>query len=301
MVDSGDAASVCVEHDAVMNTTTLRDRMLADAPVIHRTIDVGGVATSLLEAGSGDPLVLLHGGIESGGIMWTPVLAELARTHRVVVPDVPGLGESAPVSRLDVATFTDWFERLLELTHLDRPTVVAHSLIGSMAARCVARRGDMCGRLVVYAAPGVGPYRMPWRLRYVAIRFAIRPTERNAERLDRFALLDLDATRGRDPGWWAAFEGYTRERATRRHVKRAMNQLIAAQTKPIDDDELRRIAVPTSLVWGRLVRLVQLSIGENAALRHHWPLHEIDGAAHAPHVEQPERFAETLATVLGTP
>ena len=34
----------------------------------------------------------------------------------------------------------------------------------------------LIGRLVVYAAPGVGPYRMPLRLRYVAIRFAIRPT-----------------------------------------------------------------------------------------------------------------------------
>ena len=68
-------------------------------------------------------------------------------------------------------------------------------------------------RLVVYAAPGVGPYRMPLRLRYVAIRFAIRPSARNAERFDRFALLDLDATRERDPEWYDAFVAYTRSRA----------------------------------------------------------------------------------------
>jgi hypothetical protein len=40
---------------------------------------------------------------------------------------------------------------------------------------------------------------MPLRLRYVAIRFAIHPSARNAERFDRFALLDLATTRRRDP------------------------------------------------------------------------------------------------------
>jgi hypothetical protein len=46
------------------------------------------------------------------------------------------------------------------------------------------------------ATPAFEPHRMPWRLRYAAIRFAIRPSADNAERFDRFALLDLDSTRG---------------------------------------------------------------------------------------------------------
>jgi 2-hydroxymuconate-semialdehyde hydrolase len=49
---------------------------------------------------------LLHGGIECGGAMWAPVLAQLAQHHRVVVPDVPGLGESAPLDRLNASTPT---------------------------------------------------------------------------------------------------------------------------------------------------------------------------------------------------
>jgi pimeloyl-ACP methyl ester carboxylesterase len=47
-------------------------------------------------------------------------------------------------------------------------------------------------------------------------------------------------------------------------------------------------------------RMVPISIGENAAQRHRWPLHVIEGAAHAPHIEQPERFVETLAGALGS-
>src|SRR5262245_60042309 len=168
-----------------MNVPNPRDRMLAGLPIETRRLDVDGRPTSIIEGGDGPPLLLLHGGIECGGAMWAPVLARLTRHHRVVVPDVPGLGGSAPVPRLDVDTFGRWLQGVTEQTELEHPTVVAHSLIGSLAARLASRGTESIGRLVVYAAPGVGPYRMPGRLRYVAIRFAIRPSERNAERFDR--------------------------------------------------------------------------------------------------------------------
>jgi pimeloyl-ACP methyl ester carboxylesterase len=161
-----------------------------------------------------------------------------------------------------------------------------------------AERSEKLRRLVIYAAPGVGPYRMPWQLRYVAIRFAIRPTARNAERFDRFALRDLDATRQRDPDWHRAFDAYNLAQARRRHVKRTMNRLVADQTKPIPAAELDRIGVPVSLVWGRHDRMVPLAIGQAAAKDHGWPLHVIDDAAHAPHVETPDSFAATLGALV---
>lgn len=277
-----------------------RERMLAGLPATIRTLNVGGVSTAVIEAGDGPPLLLLHGGIECGGAMWAPVLTQLAQRHRVVVPDIPGLGESTRVPDLDVNAFGRWIDGVAQQTGLERPSVVAHSLIGSLAARLAARGNPTIGRLVVYAAPGVGPYRMPWRLRYVAIRFAIRPTPRNAERFDRFALLDRDATRGRDPDWYDAFDAYTRFRARDPNVKKTMNRLIATETKPIPDSELAGINVPTALLWGRHDRMVPLSIGEAAASRHRWPLHVIDHAAHAPHIEQPEVFATTVTRIVGT-
>jgi pimeloyl-ACP methyl ester carboxylesterase len=168
-----------------------------------------------------------------------------------------------------------------------------------MAARYAATSPHRLGRLVIYAAPGVGPYRMPRKLRYVAIRFAIRPTPRNAERFDRFALLDLDVTRRRDPAWFSAFDTYNRAQAGRRHVKRTMNRLVADQTAPIGFAELSRIDVPVSLLWGRHDRMVPLAIGEAAANAHGWPLYVIDDAAHAPHIETPGTFVATLTTLLG--
>jgi pimeloyl-ACP methyl ester carboxylesterase len=144
-----------------MTTTTPspRDRMLAGLPVTNRTLHIDGIATSVLEGGDGPPLVLLHGGIECGGAMWAPVLTQLVEHNRVVVPDVPGLGESAPVQRLDVETFASWFTGLLEQTNLERPTLVAHSLLGSLGARLATRQSSLLGRLVVRAI-GADPRRI---------------------------------------------------------------------------------------------------------------------------------------------
>jgi pimeloyl-ACP methyl ester carboxylesterase len=98
--------------------------------------------------------------------------------------------------------FARWLRELIRLTCDARPTLVAHSLFGTLAARFAAAHGDSLARLIIYAAPGVGPYRMPIGLRIVAIRFGLRPNERNEERFERFALLDRERTRRQDPEWF---------------------------------------------------------------------------------------------------
>jgi pimeloyl-ACP methyl ester carboxylesterase len=89
----------------------------------------------VLEAGEGPPLLLLHGGIECGGVYWARVIQPLAELHRVVVPDVPGLGESAPFPRMDVAHFVEWSDALLRQTCHEPPVLVAHSMFGGLVAR----------------------------------------------------------------------------------------------------------------------------------------------------------------------
>jgi 2-hydroxymuconate-semialdehyde hydrolase len=126
------------------------------------------------------------------------------------------------------------------------------------------------------------------------MRFAARPTAANADRFQRFALLDRDATLWRDPEWFEAFDAYTRARAGEPLVKKTMRQLVAAETKAIPDAQLGRIDLPTTLLWGRHDRMVPLEIAERASARYGWPLHVIDHAAHAPHIEQPEAFVAAL-------
>lgn len=276
-----------------------RARMLAGAGLQERRVRLAGASTVVLEGGGGPSLLLLQGGIECGGAYWAPVIARLAQRHRVTVPDVPGLGESEPLARLDAPAFAGWLAALVRETCREPPTLIAHSLDGSLAARFAARHGDLLRTLVVYAAPGIGPYRMPLGLRVVAMRFGLRPTERNAERFDRFAFFDFDRARRRDPDWFAAFSAYTRLRAAVPHVKRTMSQLLKAGTKRVPDAELRRIELPAAILWGRHDRFVPLSLAEAAGSRLGWPLHVVDDAGHAPHIEQPDAFLDALGTTAG--
>lgn len=277
-----------------------RSRMLAGAPVGERRMRLAGVRTVVLEAGAGRPLLLLQGGIECGGAYWAPVLAGLAAQHRLVVPDLPGLGESEPFARLDAARFDDWLDALITATCDEPPGLVAHSLCGSLAARFAARHGRRLGRLVVYAAPGIGPYRMPAGLRVAAVRFGVRPTARNAERLQRRALHDYDGFHRAEPAWLQAFTDCLRVHAADRHVQRTMRALVRAGTRRVPDADLRAIPVPVALLWGRHDRFVPPAVGARASARLRLPLHVVEDAGHVPHIERPDAFRLALAAALGS-
>jgi pimeloyl-ACP methyl ester carboxylesterase len=229
----------------------LRTRLLAGCPVQERRLELAGASSAVLEAGSGPPLLLLHGGIECGGVYWAKVIAPLAEHHRVVVPDVPGLGESAPFSRMDLAHFGAWFDG------------------------------------------------MPFGLLLAAIRFGLRPSARNLERFAHWAFVPPEASRRTDREWFEALLAYDLACGKLAHVQRSMRQLVRIGKRRIPEAELRRIATPTALLWGRDDRMVPLRVGEDARSRLGWPLHVVDDLGHVPHVDRPERFLRALRDAFG--
>src|SRR5690606_32779206 len=102
--------------------------------------------------GQGTPLVLLHGGLGSGG-MFGPVLTELAEHHRVVLPDLQGHGRTADIDRpLDLAYMGDDVAALIDHLDLHRPAVVGYSLGGGVAFQTALRHPHKVGRLVIASA-----------------------------------------------------------------------------------------------------------------------------------------------------
>jgi pimeloyl-ACP methyl ester carboxylesterase len=197
-----------VERPRPMTDREARGRLLAGIPVTQRRLEVAGVSTAVLEGGDGPPVVLLHGGIETGGVVWAPVMSRLTERYRLVVPDVPGLGESDPIDRTDAAAYSDWLAALIQLTCGERPTLIAHSLGGSLAARFSVNHGDLLRGLILYAAPAVGHYRIPLGLLITAIQFNLRPSERANAKFADWAFIDPARTRRRDPEWYDIFMAY---------------------------------------------------------------------------------------------
>ena len=196
-----------------------RGRLLMKLPLVESNEDVSGVATAFLKGGDGPPLVLLHG--QGGSAMaWLPVLDRLLARHRVVVPDLPGLGESVVLdNELDGPGVASWLGELVAKTCDEPPTIVGISLGGSIAAHFGVHQGEPCRQIVLVDSGSLAPFRPHPHVIPAMFRVSIRPTERNIERLFRQTTVDVDGMRARMGDDWPDFIGYGRERNTNPSVQ----------------------------------------------------------------------------------
>lgn len=279
-----------------------RQAVLAGAPVEERRLRSAGIPTAVLEGGDGPPMVLLHGPGESAA-GWLPVLPDLVRTRRVVVPDLPGHGASgAPDGPLDADRVLRWLAGLIERTCPSPPVLVGRVVGGAVAARFAADHPVALDGLVLVDTLGLTGFDPDPRFALAMHRFLGRPDVDSYDRFMEFCAFDLDRVRERLGGRWAPFAAYAVERAGAPGVQAAMGALIAHfAATAIPSDVLDRIAVPTSLIWGRHDLATPLRVAEQAAARHGWPLHVIDGAGDDPVLDRPEEFLHALHAAVGLP
>ena len=288
------------EDSGRTDSDDLRRRLLAGAPVTERRLDLAGVSTAVLEGGDGPPVVLLHGQGGWAGV-WLPVMAELARVHRVVAPDLPGLGASrvhgAPP---DAARVLAWLGELLDHTCPAPPVLVGVSLGGSAAARFAAAHGDRLAGLVLVSMGGlVGKVRIPPAMLLALVRHSLRPTERSAMGMLRQVSVDVDRARRRMGDRWAPFRAYSLELARTPSVRRGNRNLLRELgLRQIRPEEVASIDVPTTLIWGRQDRLMPLAAAKEASVRYGWPLDVIDDAGHVLGADQQEAFLQALRRAL---
>ena len=278
-----------------------RRRVLAGAPVTERRLDLAGVSTAVLEAGDGPPVVLLHGQGGWSGV-WLPVAGDLAATHRVIAADLPGLGASlVPGGPPDAARVLDWLGELIRQTCPAPPALVGVSLGASIAARFAIAHPDRLSRLVLVDAGSLARFRPAPGVLLALVRFVARPSERSQRSFLRQVTVDPAGARAVIGERWEASQAYGLELARTPSVREANRRLLRELgTKVIPPAELARIAVPTSLIWGRHDRVMRLRIAEEASARYGWPLRVIEDAGHFV-VEQPEAFRRALRAALGGP
>ena len=111
--------------------------------------EVNGLSLYYEEHGSGEPLVLLHGGI-SAGEMFAPILPELAARRRVITVDLQGHGHTADIERpLRPQSMADDVAALIEHLGLASADVMGYSLGGFVALRVAIQHPQLVRRLVL--------------------------------------------------------------------------------------------------------------------------------------------------------
>jgi pimeloyl-ACP methyl ester carboxylesterase len=124
-------------------------------------IATNGTTIHVRVGGSGPAVLLLHGYGETGD-MWEPLAARLMRNHRVIIPDLRGLGLSAkPATGYDKKTQAKDMAGLLAALGVNGPVdVVAHDIGNMVAYSFVASHPARVAHFVLMDAPipGIGPW-----------------------------------------------------------------------------------------------------------------------------------------------
>ncbi|ANN18820.1 alpha/beta hydrolase [Amycolatopsis orientalis] len=122
---------------------------LPTSPIMLTRIATNGIEASVATAGTGPPVVLLHG-FPHTWQLWREVIGPLAMRHRVIAPDLRGFGASTrAVDGYDAGTLAADLEGILDA--LGEPTAAVVAIdAGVPAATLLAlRRPDRVRRLVV--------------------------------------------------------------------------------------------------------------------------------------------------------
>jgi len=141
-------------------------------PARSRYIDIAQpeMRVHLLEAGAGEPLVLIHGG-DGEGALWAPLMAELNDDFHLYALDRPGCGLSDPFDYRDIDVrghARDFVTSVLDALGLESATLVACSMGGYFALAAALDDPARVRRLVLVGMPVGMSSSAPLPLRVIA-------------------------------------------------------------------------------------------------------------------------------------
>jgi pimeloyl-ACP methyl ester carboxylesterase len=255
------------------------------------------------EASDATPLVLLHG-LNNSCLSWSRVAPLLATDRRVLMPDLPGHGQS---ERPNVAYELEWYARMiagwLEALGLEQVDIVGHSFGGGVAQMLLLRCPERVRRLVLVAAGGLGKgvgrwlrlASLPYIVEYLGQPFmplgthlALRNVRESVTRGDIAELSRLNA----QPGSARAFARSVRNVINWRGQKHSFFQRA---------HEIQKLP-PMLIMWGDRDGIIPIEQGRALAARLHGAhFKTFEHCGHYPHNEQPEIFTRSVRKFLDDP
>ncbi len=275
--------------------TTTTDLSGTDLSAGQR-VDVAGIDTFYLDAGAGDPVLLLHGsgpGV-SAWANWQHTIPGLATRFRVLAPEVVGYGSTSRPDdvRYSLSTWTDHVLGFMDALGLDRVSLVGNSLGGRISLALAEQHPDRVARMVLMGSPGVG---MTVTEGLRALRgYQPSPENMRALLLDYFAvdksIITDDLVQIRYEASVETFDAY---RAMFFDPRHAGNDL------GITEEQVRSIRTPTLLVHGREDKVVPPEVSwAMVNLLPDADLHVFARCGHWTQIERAAEFNELVGAFL---
>ncbi|MCG6926109.1 MAG: alpha/beta fold hydrolase [Acidobacteria bacterium] len=253
-------------------------------------VQAGPYRLHYLEAGSGPPLVLVHGLGSNGMQDWGRLVASLSRQFHVYAPDLPGYGRSdrPPDADYSIPFQVDAVRAFMDAVGVDRARVAGISMGGWIVSRLAAESPERVQRLVVVDAAGMRPDGPPIPAEVllprneVDVRQLIGAVRHKAPDLPSFVVRAILARRLQEE--WV--------------VRRALESM--RDGGDWLNGTLARADMPVLVMWGKQDALI--SVDYAAALQAEFPraeLEVLDGCGHVLMADCPEAFDRVFLEFLG--
>jgi pimeloyl-ACP methyl ester carboxylesterase len=225
-------------------------------------LKVNGHQAHYLKAGSGPPVVLIHGGA-SDSRDWVSTMATLSHRYSLYAPDLIGFGLSERNQKgYYLSDFREFITGFMETLGLEQPVLVGHSFGGRLCLEIALRYPEKVRKLVLVDAAGLGKVSRLGTIVHTAF-WVIRKLLRRPKPQPKFLYKE-----GEDPSWLCV-------------------------------DELPNLKTPTLIIWKRYDIYLPLAIAHRAKeLIPGAKLVVLPGYGHAPHGQNKDAFNSHLLDFL---
>ncbi len=260
---------------------------------------IHGYRRAFIHAGSGPPLLLIHG-IGDSADSWLDIVPSLTRHHTVIAPDLLGHGDSdKPRADYSLAAYANAMRDLLGVLDIEHVTVIGHSLGGGVAMQFAYQFPERCERLVLVSTGGVSHEVHPM-LRFTSAPNADfvlpllgAPGARLLGKAAFSVLKALNTNLGHDAEPLSRVFDALPDAASRRAFVRTLRAVVDWRGQAITmlDRCYLTQGMPTLLVWGARDAVIPVAHAHKAhAAMPGSQLEVFAEAGHFPHQNQPSRF-----------
>jgi pimeloyl-ACP methyl ester carboxylesterase len=247
------------------------------------------------ELGDGVPLLLIHG-FPFYGRMWSGQLDSLSGTARVLIPDLPGFGDSpASLGSPSVDLYAENCLAVLDALDIMEPVVIGGLSMGGYIALAAARLLPMCVRGLILCSTRAGADSAESKAGRDKTIDQVKQSGTSVVTQGMYPKLLSPETYQAKP----AVAAELKEIMKGATVEGVLAALTAMRDRPDSTSLLPNLHMPTLIIHGRDDQVIPPTEAEAMAKAiPHNDLHIMDQAGHLPNLEQPEEFDRVVKKFL---